>query len=239
MIEDYYTSRTSQLLKEFDRAGRWFRPHLEERYGRAFADTALRAARQEYERLIPQIPYIGGSKVHMTSDLMESVQLLALLRTLKAFGKPPEELRDIILAGIQTRLSRYPRWLLKLAGWRAFSKPFVRYLQKQSKESQQRRYLGGFVFEVVVGDGREFDWGLNLTECGICKFYQAQDAAEFLPLVCTVDYALSDALGYGLVRTQTLAEGADHCDPRLKKGRPTQWRLPADARLRIEDKPIA
>ena len=107
MIEHYYTSHTAKLLKDFDRTGQWFRPSLAERYGQAFADTALRAARQEYERLIPHIPYIGGSKVHMTSNLMESVQLLALLRTLKAYGKPPEELRDIVLAGIHTRLSRY------------------------------------------------------------------------------------------------------------------------------------
>jgi hypothetical protein len=229
MIEHHYTFHLSKLLKDFDRASHWFRPYLVVRYGQTFAETVLQAARQEYEQLVPQIPYIGGAKVHMTSDLLESVQLLALLRALKASGKPPEELRDIILAGMQTRLSYYPRWLLKLGGWRAFSKPFLRYLQRQSKESQQRQYPGGFVFEVVVGAGREFDWGLNLTECGICKFYQAQHAAEFLPLVCAIDYVLSDALGYGLVRTQTLAEGADHCNPRLKKGRPTQWRLPMDS----------
>jgi hypothetical protein len=231
MIEHYYTPHTAQLLKDFDRVCQWFKPHLAERYGPAFADTVLRTAREDYQRLIPQIPYIGGSKVHMTSNLMESVQLLALLRTLKAYGKPPEELRDIVLAGIHTRLSRYPRWLLKLAGWRAFSKPFVRYLQKQGQASQQRCYPEGFVFEVILGDGREFDWGLDFTECGICKFYQAQHAAEFLPLVCLVDYAVSEALGYGLARTQTLAEGNTCCNPRMKKGHPTQWRLPTHAML--------
>jgi hypothetical protein len=172
----------------------------------------------------------------MTSDLLESVQLLALLRTLKAYGKPPEELRDIVLAGIRTRLSRYPRWLLKLAGWRAFSKSFVRDLQKQGQASQRCQYPDGFVFEVVIGDGRDFDWGLDFSECGICKFYQAQHAAEFLPLVCPVDYAVSEALGYGLVRTQTLVEGDVCCNPRMKKGRPTQWRLPSDSLLHAENK---
>ena len=239
MNEHYYVSRTAQLLKDFERTCRWFRPYLAERYGQAFADTALRAACADYQRIIPQIPYIGGSKVHMTANLMESVQLLALLRTLKAYGKPPEELRDIVLAGIRTRLSRYPRWLLKLAGWRAFSKPFVRDLQKQGQASQQRQYPDGFVFEVVIGDGRDFDWGLNFTECGICKFYQAQHAAEFLPMVCLVDYAVSEALGYGLVRTQTLAESSSCCNPRLRKNRPTKWRYPTDARQHVEDKPTA
>ncbi len=53
MIEDYYTSRTAQLLTNFDRAGRWFRSYLTERYGQAFAETVLHTARQEYEQLIP------------------------------------------------------------------------------------------------------------------------------------------------------------------------------------------
>jgi hypothetical protein len=227
MTAGYYTAHIDKLLKDFERTCRWFRPHLVIRSGQASAEAILRAAREEYARLIPHIPYIGGAKVHMTSDLMEAIQLLAILRALKSSGMTFVESQEIVFKGVQTRLSGYPRWLLKLAGWRAFSKPFLHYLQRQSKASQQRQYPDGFVFEVVKGDGHEFDWGLNLTECGICKFYQAQNATEFLPLVCPVDFALSDALGYGLVRTQTLAEGADYCDPRLKRGRPTQWRLPA------------
>jgi hypothetical protein len=31
------------------------------------------------------------------------------------------------------------------------------------------------------------------------------------------DIALSDALGWGLIRTQTLADGCSHCDFRFKK----------------------
>jgi 2-iminoacetate synthase ThiH len=36
------------------------------------------------------------------------------------------------------------------------------------------------------------------------------------------DIALSDAMGWGLIRTQTLADGCHYCDFRFKKGAVTQ-----------------
>ena len=45
--------------------------------------------------------------------------------------------------------------------------------------------------------------------------------AAFAPYICMSDIALSDTLGWGLSRTQTLAEGCSYCDFRFKKGAPT------------------
>jgi hypothetical protein len=227
MTETYYTSRKGKLLKDFDKAGGWLRPHLIEKYGEAFANLVREQARAEYEALIPQIPFIGGAKVHMTSDLLESAQHLAYLRVLKAHGKTNEECREIIFRGMRTRIAHYPKFLLKILGWMSFTKPYLKNLQRQASDSQKRQYPGGFVFGVLIGDGEDFDWGLDFAECGIRKFYQAQNASELLPIVCPIDYVLSDAFGYGLVRTQTLAEGAPKCNPRMKRGRQTEWRLPS------------
>ena len=214
----------TKLLNKFAQASNWYKPHLFTRYGSDAGNTILQEAAIEYEKLIPQIPFIGGPQVHMTEDLMESVQVLAYLRALQAHGKDIAESTEIIYGAVKARLAQYPRFVLWLGGVRAFSPFFVKSLQRQAQESHQRKYPGGFVFDIVIGDGKEFDWGLDFTECGICKFYRAQNAIEFLPLVCSIDYVLSDALGYGLVRTQTLAEGANKCNSRMKKGRPTEWR---------------
>ncbi len=224
MNENYYVDQKKKLMQVFDKSMGWFRPHLGELYGQGFANQVLREARIEYERLVPLIPFVGGAKVHMTEDLMESVRILAYLRVLKAHGKTVEECKQIIYRGMETRFAKYPQLILKLGGIRAFSKPFTRYLQTQAKESQARKYQQGFVFDFVPGDRKEFDWGLDIYECGICKFYQAQGASEFMKMVCSIDYILSDKLGYGLYRTSTLAEGAEKCNPRVKKGGLTQWR---------------
>lgn len=160
----------------------------------------------------------------MTEDLTESVRILAYLIVLKRHGKTLDDCKTILHRSVETRMAKYPRLILKLGEWRAFSKPFGQYLQTQAKASQEREYSAGFVFNYIPVDGNEFNWGLDIFECGICKFYQSQGAAEFLPMVCSTDYVLSDKLGYGLYRTETLAEGAPKCNPRLKKGAATQWR---------------
>jgi len=73
----------------------------------------------------------------------------------------------------------------------------------------------------VEGDGETFDYGLDVTECGICKFYHAQGADELAPYMCLSDYVVSRAFGRGLVRYKTIAEGAEVCDFRYKQGRET------------------
>ncbi len=231
MSEGYYLSEKTKLLKGFDRASGWFRPYMVDQYSEEAFDEVIAAARKEYENLIPQIPYIGGSKVHMTSDLLESVMMLAYLRAFHAHGMTVEESREIIFQSLKTRINQYPKFIVKILGRMTFTRFYLRNLQAQAKESKKREYPAGFVFDLILGDGNEFDWGLDFSECGICKFYQAQNASEFLRLVCPIDYVLSDAFGYGLVRTQTLAEGADRWNPRMKRGRRTEWRLADGDRL--------
>ena len=62
---------------------------------------------------------------------------------------------------------------------------------------------------------------MDITECGICKFYQANEAGELSPYICLSDYVVSKAFDRGLVRYQTIAEGAAKCDFRYKKRRKT------------------
>lgn len=44
---------------------------------------------------------------------------------------------------------------------------------------------------------------------------------ELAPYLCLSDYVLSKAMNRGLVRYKTLAEGAEVCDFRFKKGQET------------------
>ena len=83
-----------------------------------------------------------------------------------------------------------------------------------------------FVFTFVEGDGRELDYGTDIIECGIIKFFRTQNAEELVPYICVLDFPMSRAFNRGLIRTMTLAEGADKCNFRYKKDRKTQEILP-------------
>ena len=92
-----------------------------------------------------------------------------------------------------------------------------RRLHKLALESQKRRYAGDWVYSAVAGDGENFDYGLDFVECGICKFFQAQEAGEFARHMCQLDYIVSERMGTGLERTATIGEGGEKCDFRYKR----------------------
>jgi hypothetical protein len=196
---------------------------LVNRYGKELSKAIVQHAHKEYETLIPQIPFIGGKKNRWTADLLESAHILALFRAMQAYGKTPSETAEVLYEGMQIRLAQYPRFLLRLIGRWQFSNLFLKTLQHQAAVTHKRAFPNNFVAEVVIGDGKEFDWGIDFTECAIQKFFRAQNVLEFLPYVCRLDYLTSAAFGIGLVRTKTLATGDERCNPRLKQDRETKW----------------
>lgn len=72
-------------------------------------------------------------------------------------------------------------------------------------------------YEVVKQTTDTFE--LNVTGCRYAKFYQELGAPElgFL-LICGADFAFAEGFGseVQLTRTQTIMQGADHCDFRYK-----------------------
>ncbi|MDI6905844.1 MAG: L-2-amino-thiazoline-4-carboxylic acid hydrolase, partial [Candidatus Bathyarchaeia archaeon] len=129
----------------------------------------------------------------------------------------------------QALLDRYPKFLLHLLTRLWLFKYFMkRRMKKLAAESQKRRHLGDWVFTVIQGEGEEFDFGIDYAECGICKFFHAQGADEFTPYLCLLDFPKSKAFGLGLVRTMTIAEGAEKCDFRWKIGRETKQGWPSE-----------
>ena len=221
MTENYYISRKNSLLRSFERSGRWVSAPLAKRYGKATSNAILQCARQEFEKLLPHIPYIGGKKNRWTTNLLESAQSLALFRAMQAHGASQNDTAEVLYESMQIRLEQYPRFLLRLLGRWQFSSVFLKMLRRQAAATHEHGYPDNFVAEVVDGDHEEYDWGIDFTECAIQKFYKAQHALDYLPYVCRLDYLTSAAFGIGMVRTKTLASGDDRCNPRLKHGRET------------------
>jgi hypothetical protein len=63
---------------------------------------------------------------------------------------------------------------------------------------------------------------LDVVRCDYAKFFQALGEPElgFL-LVCSGDFPVAETLGIGLERSQTIMQGADHCD--------FHWIVPGEA----------
>jgi len=219
MNTDYYVSNTPKLLKDFDKTAKHMRKAMASHYEAGFADTLIKDVRQEYEALIPELPYIGGKGSFLTKNVIASGWCLALYRALKKHGKTVEETGKIIYKTVQEQLNSYPKLLRRLIGRYMFSRFYLAKLRKDAAKSQARRYPGDWVFTVFESSGEEFDYGIDYTECGIFKLFHAQGADELVPFLCETDFPVSKALGTGLVRTNALADGSQKCNFRFKRGR--------------------
>jgi hypothetical protein len=225
---EYYIRNRVRLLREHQRMAAAGREFGIARYGEAFTDTVARESLAEFEELIPALPYIGGKRNSLTGNLASSASALAFYRVMKRHGKTLEETGEFLYRMMEAWIHRYPRLARRLMAHYYMSKFNQRQSRQKAVTSQERRYPGDWVREHVEGDSDTFDWGMDYTECGIVKFLHSQGADELAPYLCLLDYALYGALGIGLKRTQTLAEGDERCDFRFKKGgeTPSGWPPP-------------
>lgn len=98
-----------------------------------------------------------------------------------------------------TELSTRIKWVLGLVTRYFFSSPFV------------HRHL-----PAETGVAVAFD----VTFCPLADYFNDQGVPELTPYAaCNLDHCLARAFGVELVRTQTIADGAEYCDFR--------WRFPA------------
>ncbi|MEN6314782.1 MAG: L-2-amino-thiazoline-4-carboxylic acid hydrolase [Clostridiaceae bacterium] len=170
------------------------------------AKNIIEESKAQLKNLIPHIPDIGGKKNMMYKDLLESVKLLALYRSMGKFGYPPEVTFKIIFRTFEIRMQKYPKFVLKILGRLQFTQIFRRKLIKLSEQSKQKQYPEDFVFEIVSGDGKNFDWGIEFSECAILKFFKSQNAEDLMKFICPNDFVTSKYFALGLQRRMTLAE---------------------------------
>ena len=221
---NYYLKRKKRFLLEFDLVAKSAHSVIEGYYGENARALTLEA-RREFEDLIPQFPYIGGKQPH-TEFIVFTGMLLAVYHVNKAHGKTAEQTGEMVFEMGRAFLNSFPTFLLGLFMPLNFSRRYLDLIRKGAIESQQRKYPEGNVIGFIEGDGKKFDYGVDYLECASCKFLTKQGAPEIAPYLCPVDILFSEALGWGLTRTTTLAEGAEVCDFRFRKGGPTNVAVP-------------
>jgi hypothetical protein len=221
-IMGYYSARTEKLLKDFDSTSALIKASLVARYGKEFANTLQQEVRQEYEKLIPEIPYIEGLRARaLNTFLLISAQELAAYKAMKKHGKPPGEAWELCHEALRFRLAEVPQWKRWLLRRFMFSRLVKKIVARRARQKQKARF-GDFEIEYLIGERDEFDFGVNYLQCGNHIFVRRHGGEEFAPYVCMSDIALSEAMGWGLIRTETLADGCPHCDFRFKAGATTQ-----------------
>ena len=209
--------KMDKLVGKFDRMLRRSGDVIADRFDGDTAAVMRQEMLDEYRRLIPEVPYIGGRRNMLSGTLRDTAQPLAVYRVVTRHGGSVEDTGEMLHRVIRAEMERVPKALRHLIGRYRFSRLKIRQFERAARRSQARRYPGDWAFQVVAGDGNTFDTGVDFTECGIVKFLHTQGADELTPFLCDLDYVGAEAMGYGLRRTKTLAWGCDRCDFRLSK----------------------
>jgi hypothetical protein len=150
-----------------------------------------------------------------------------------------EKIGEILCRIAEFRTYKVPWIMRRIAGRVFFSRPVVSRLKSAAEVSGKKEYPGDWVFSFIIrGDDADFDFGIDVHERGLVKYFRADGAEDIVPYPCATDFIVSRAIGEGLSRTMTIAHGGNRCDFRFKKGareRP-DW-IPGfiDSRYRVMD----
>jgi hypothetical protein len=222
MKTEFQAKDHERLLGDFDRTAELVRPFVAGRSGEAGADLLYRRARENYEKFIPQIPGIGGFRAGMLNAFLRiTAQEVAVYHAIRERGGTAAEAWEICHEAIRLRMVEFPRWKRWLLRRVIYSGVVRSVVARREKRGEQAQF-GDFEIRYLTGKGSDFDIGVDYVGCGNLELVKKLGADEFAPYVCMSDIALSDGLGWGLIRSQTLADGCSHCDFRFKKNAATQ-----------------
>ena len=218
---NWYLEHKPAIMRQLRFAFRHYRKHLVETYGQTEGEAIAQESLRSFEALLPEIPYIGGDENRYTRNLYLTAAMLAMYRSLQARGATVQDAARLIYLGTASFFTSFPtRWLLRWEGRRMLGRKRQEQLRRSAALSQQRRYPDDWAYEVVEGDGQDFEMGMDFTECGIVKYLNREGASELAPYLCWVDYPQFEAMGLRLDRTETLAQGGQRCDFRISRGQP-------------------
>lgn len=231
VVNDYYNKRKAKLLTDFDSILSLSRKILGVKFNDAKIDEIFNLMKQEYEDLIPEIPYIGGKKNFFTNFLIGGAAILAIFRILEKEGFTLRDIGEFFykFCDINNKLrkenlekigkdpSQYP-----------FEKEYRDYMMVAAELSQKREYPDNWVADYVEGDSKTYEWGFNVYECGIHKFLKKFDSEKYAPIICLSDFSEANIFGFGFSRTQTVSNGAPLCDHRYRKNFQTPRAWPPD-----------
>jgi hypothetical protein len=113
--------------------------------------------------------------------------------------------------------------------YRRFGEEFWRNTNEpdlgKSVASAFKTYAQGDALDYRIDEQSHDAFALDVTRCRYAEFYKELGEPElgFL-LICTADFAVADGFGSDvtLTRTQTIMQGASHCDFRYRRAKPAE-----------------
>jgi hypothetical protein len=228
MVEDFYIRKKRKFMRSFDERLIAVNEELCKKFDDKKSEELISQMKAEFEKILPDISYIGGQKNPTTLVLVKCMSDLAIFRTLEQIGFSFREIGEFHYNYVITAL-KLRKEALEKAGRDPSQYPFnteyMEYQKKLTEETQMKLYPDDWVMDFVEGDGDSFEWGWDVQECGVQKAFKKFGDEKYLPFICLGDHYEAEGLGFGFSRTQALGFGAPICTHRFVKNyqTPSAW----------------
>ncbi len=176
------------------------------------ASVVVDEASAIFDRMLPDLAYQEKPDHPLAAALFTCSVNIALYLAVKSRGVDVHAFGASLLAG----LTRAPIPVPELTDDAIRNQ--IAWFTEAGAASRQEGRSGEDVFEAVLPEAGEFEWGFNITSCSIRHEAAKHDALELVPYLCAVDDVMSDKGNQGLRRTGSIALGAQQCDFRYKRG---------------------
>jgi len=216
----YYLLHKQELIKAFQETLAGARQFWTPEFGVVKAEQMAHQALAQFETLLPKLPDVGGDKNWDTQFIPIAAWYVALYKPMMEVGKKAEDVGKLVYELNLIGLRAMTKEKAADEQEKMFSREQLDRMQKWADWTQKREYPANWVARFIPGDGKEFDFGYDYLECGLVKYFRSKGVPELAPYVCLNDFTNSAALGTGLYRTRTIAQGDAVCNFRYKKGRP-------------------
>ena len=191
--------------------GQFFHGTCKPQYKRRnISNKVLKDIIKEYKSIVIRAKDMNDEK--LLSSYIMGIYFIAMNRWT---GLSPEENYNLLADGLKNS-KMFRKGLGNAEDYLDEKKMPLRY--QWAEESKKRKNENNWVLDVLPRCD-EYDLGYNYFECGICKICRDEGVFERAQYLCKLDFLLADMMNAKLVRTKTLAEGAELCDFRysLKK----------------------
>ncbi|AWK86896.1 L-2-amino-thiazoline-4-carboxylic acid hydrolase [Azospirillum thermophilum] len=179
-------------------------------------DQIKREVMEEFAIVLAQTPYVGGSASRMSDFFIRLIGFIAISRVLRRHGVPVPLIGEIERDAYKAQLLTESETERLAAGRHFLSPENQAFLREQAEMSHREEFPDDFVYDFIEpGPGDSFEFGINYKACGFCKFAARYGDKEILPNICGLDFDAYATRGIRLERTQTLADGAEHCNFRF------------------------
>ena len=192
------------------------RPKIEKLLGAENYDRCCAAMLSEYDQIEPDFPVLVGKKNRSTFNASAPFMLTLYRTLLGEFGLSQDAALEMVgqITNYKVRKDWETRKATQFVLSRAAKSEFYRDL-----------FLEGFNWE----EGEEYGWAVeypesdayiavNVTQCGLAKWFTDQGIPELAPVACEGDFVWAEFMtGLELQRTMTIAEGDEVCDFRYVK----------------------